>query len=291
MRLPPSACLLTLVCLCFGRLVAEELPWPGVEYSYAKGYFYVPQGSSDQSILRDGRLNAGIERIAALSAEDISEIQEAFVRPLSKWLTSQGCYSPHHAFIFFDSTRRPVAHLELCFTCSGHRVSPPLAQGRIVDYNRLSKLCAKLGLPQFEDFRRTAEPPALLEEVKRQSVLAAHGEALSAAELAKASPPMEHAWPWRPFAKVKVCLFNELGGNPYLVHLGVPNASISKTLELSKEQQERVWTAFTAETRQHQRAPGFSIRFEYLGTRYFFIEGLGRFPDLTRDSAFVRRGG
>ena len=59
--------------------------------------------------------------------------------------------------------------------------------------------------------------------------------------------PHEHAWPWVPYQKVKICLFNEKGWQPYLVNFGEINSSITKSIELTPDQQKRVWTAFTAD--------------------------------------------
>jgi hypothetical protein len=38
--------------------------------------------------------------------------------------TTHDCYSPKHAFVFYDSNDFPFAYIELDFTCNEFRISP-----------------------------------------------------------------------------------------------------------------------------------------------------------------------
>ena len=93
-----------------------------------------------------------------------------------------------------------------------------------------------------------------------------------------------------PYQKVKACLFNEEGYRPHLVNFGVLNKSVTKTVELTAEQQKRVWTAFSANKTLHQLAPHIQMRLGYDGKRFIFVEGMERFENPPRDHKSVRRG-
>jgi hypothetical protein len=65
------------------------------------------------------------------------------------------CFDPHHGFVFYDGSGKPVASLSLCFLCSQMQSDPPLparqaeggmglGQGGI---GKLRALCESLGLP------------------------------------------------------------------------------------------------------------------------------------------------
>ena len=55
------------------------------------------------------------------------------------------CYTPHNAFVFFDAKKKPVAFVEICFTCLMYRAEPAgaaqnwdlLALARIFSAHRL----------------------------------------------------------------------------------------------------------------------------------------------------------
>ena len=34
------------------------------------------------------------------------------------------CYIPHNAFVFSNDAKKPVAFVEICFTCFGYRAEP-----------------------------------------------------------------------------------------------------------------------------------------------------------------------
>jgi hypothetical protein len=41
-------------------------------------------------------------------------------------MTVFNCYTPHNAFVFFSATNKPVAYLEICFSCLGNTAQPPV---------------------------------------------------------------------------------------------------------------------------------------------------------------------
>jgi hypothetical protein len=287
-----SRFLFLIISLWSAQSPADELQWPGVPYSYVKGYFYYPMDNLEKSILRDGWLNATVEKLIPISGSEVQALRDAIVPRPQKPQWPASCYEPHHAFIFFDAAgRKPVAHVEICFLCKQAYALPPLPNEKIWGIASLERLCKKLGLPVPGDpeFKAIAgaSQAAFEERVNR---FRPHLPALEAAEKDKTSPPIEHAWPWMAYAKVKACVFNEEGWKSRLVNFGDINDSITKSIELTSEQQKRVWTAFTAGRETHQTAPHVRMTVGYDGIRFAFIEGLGRIENPPSDSKTIRRG-
>ncbi|HEX4630311.1 MAG TPA: hypothetical protein VH188_05045 [Chthoniobacterales bacterium] len=56
------------------------------------------------------------------------------------------CYNPHNAFVFYDAAQRPVAYLELCFSCLGNRAQPSIPSP-FPNYLSLAAIFEELKLP------------------------------------------------------------------------------------------------------------------------------------------------
>jgi len=56
------------------------------------------------------------------------------------------CHYPHHAFIFYDSSRRIVGHISICFLCSTYSGWP---EGYAANWNlkELEELIKDIGMP------------------------------------------------------------------------------------------------------------------------------------------------
>jgi hypothetical protein len=63
--------------------------------------------------------------------------------PLLKY---KACYVPHHAFVFYDASDKPVATLEVCFTCNRH-IATPDGTPKHIDYGALWTLLREAGVP------------------------------------------------------------------------------------------------------------------------------------------------
>jgi hypothetical protein len=66
-----------------------------------------------------------------------------------------GCFIPHHAFVFFDSTNFPIAKIDICFMC--HKViaypqTPIMLDGGLLGkgWNRLRNFCMNVGMPMYD---------------------------------------------------------------------------------------------------------------------------------------------
>ena len=59
------------------------------------------------------------------------------------------CYQPHHAFVFYDSHDRPVAWIDVCFSCQRQRSWPTALPGDLgyIDYPALLQLMKEMRVP------------------------------------------------------------------------------------------------------------------------------------------------
>lgn len=78
------------------------------------------------------------------------------------------CFTPRHAFVFYDATQTPRAWVEVCFECLNNS-STPAGLADDVDFPALAELCAELRLPsspgrdfrqEFEEFKRSFDKPS-----------------------------------------------------------------------------------------------------------------------------------
>ena len=95
-----------------------------------------------------------------LNGEQAASVLEATTSGRER-LPVMECYEPHHAFVFYTNTGKPVGCVEICFTCNSWKISP---EGNALesfdgfcDLPRFAKLFVEFGLPltpytSFEDF-------------------------------------------------------------------------------------------------------------------------------------------
>ena len=87
-----------------------------------------------------------------LSAVQVKKLLTAISRTKPTGRMSMiGCFQPHHAFIFYDASGRPVAFVELGLRYHGYRISPD-APDLEPHYGDLASLCVELGLPFHKEF-------------------------------------------------------------------------------------------------------------------------------------------
>jgi len=56
------------------------------------------------------------------------------------------CFYPHHAFLFFDGSRKIVGHINICFLCSNYRGQPE-GYARNWNLSQLEELLKDIGIP------------------------------------------------------------------------------------------------------------------------------------------------
>lgn len=130
---------------------AAEGSWPNVKYTEVKAYAW-PVGdrepetliSNDFSLQPGGMNKDG----AVLSKEQTAKLIAAVTGKHERVIPAK-CYEPHNLFVFYDGTK-PVAYLELCFTCSGKRAQPE-GVAENIDYKALKAIFEELKLPTGKD--------------------------------------------------------------------------------------------------------------------------------------------
>jgi hypothetical protein len=241
MPLAPSRlfwCWLWYLLLVATGVGAAELPWPGVEYAYVRGYLFRGDFPGETDILVDGQINRTVEKIVPVSPKQVTRLTSAFRKEEENEAISM-CYEPHHAFIFFDTVGQPVARMNVCFECSFVECNPDPPTGKTWNIAALLPICRSIGLPvrgdkAYEQFEmdgalrvaRSIRPWRRFSDVPK-------------AQSNGLEPPKE-PWPWHPYSKVKIYAFSE---GRSIVHLGRVNPSVTKEVELNEEQRANLWTA------------------------------------------------
>jgi hypothetical protein len=136
------------ILLFFAPCAFASSPWPGVPYAEVRGYAFKDSGP-EESIFRDGKLSSSIinKSGAALTAHQIQRLVRAITRKPPKVIALANCFDPHHAFIFYDARRKPVAWVDVCFHCHNATVHPYPSKSYYPDMKALLDLCGQLKLP------------------------------------------------------------------------------------------------------------------------------------------------
>ena len=114
------------------RTFAGEADWPHVKFSEVRAYAWPNEPDTKAVILEGMALKSDVlnPEGAILSAEQARTLIRAITGEHRDYPGAM-CYVPHNAFVFYDAANTPVAFVELCFGCSGHRTSPAGAAGSI----------------------------------------------------------------------------------------------------------------------------------------------------------------
>jgi hypothetical protein len=142
--------------------------WPGGDYPEVRAFAYNLKSQGPLPIIDNGLLSS-----SATSKTGIL-LTPAQVRRLIAAVTGKhpsrplaACFTPRHAFVFYDAAHTPRAWLEVCFECLSTRSKPDDTADN-VDFPSLAELCAELGLPSspgkdfrkgFDEFRRSFDKP------------------------------------------------------------------------------------------------------------------------------------
>lgn len=95
----------------------------------------------------------------AVVADKIRRQVEALL-PANVWMEEASmCFEPHHALVWFDERKQPIASANICFTCSGFVLSlgqvgqpfeadaPVKSMSVEVDFGRLQQIFEGIGVP------------------------------------------------------------------------------------------------------------------------------------------------
>lgn len=138
---------------------STEPTWPRVEFSSARAYLYnldegqiTDDGSGQHGLIvgDDGQLDSSVVNPegSRLSGAQVERLSRAILTGPPE-MVSAFCFTPRHAFVFYDDKGRPVAWLSVCFECN--RLMASEAHPDSIDMPGLRALCVELGLPVFDD--------------------------------------------------------------------------------------------------------------------------------------------
>jgi hypothetical protein len=139
---------IAVITLLLTGVSARASDWPGVAYVEVRAFAYNKRGFPDLPIVKNGRLSRTILRKqgVVLSSEQVKALLAAVTGERPRPETEIMCFDPRHAFVFFDTAKKPVAWVELCFECWGARAEPH-PKGQVYDIEALAKLAFDLKLP------------------------------------------------------------------------------------------------------------------------------------------------
>lgn len=103
-------------------LFAEEKSWSGVEYTEVRAYAWHAKREGTKVIQEDmsPKARAINPEGALLSPDQVKRLLAAAGGNHPRY-NPKRCHIPHNAFVFYDAKKKPVAYLELCFSCLNHR--------------------------------------------------------------------------------------------------------------------------------------------------------------------------
>jgi hypothetical protein len=148
--------LFLLIAVMFGieaffKCEAAEV-WPTNSYVEVKAYVFNLESQMDVRFLNGTNLNADVFNAdgARLNQTQVKELLKAITGKHPEHMVAL-CYNPHHAFVFFDSTGKPVASFEICFECSNYYWQPQrsLNKYNYIDIKSVRKIVQELGLPIY----------------------------------------------------------------------------------------------------------------------------------------------
>lgn len=128
---------------------AAGASWPPAGYTTVRAFVYDCEAEHrNMSFWRkDGGMHTGVINApgAVLTPAQVKRVVATAntPAPLKKY---KPCYVPHHAFVFYDAADKPVATLEVCFTCNRH-VATPGGTPEHIDYGTLWAILHEAGVP------------------------------------------------------------------------------------------------------------------------------------------------
>ena len=120
--------------------------WPGVKFTEVRAFYYNDAGAFDIPILKNGRLNPGVENPEGnlLSKEQADRLLQILNTKRFE-ATEPGCFVPRHAFVFFDEQKHAVATYEVCIHCHS-QLGSPAGLAPVTDFDAIVALIDELKL-------------------------------------------------------------------------------------------------------------------------------------------------
>ncbi len=111
---------------------SEEPVWPGVQFTEVRAFAWPKDDDTKAVILENMTLKSGaINPVGAVLTPEQTKALISAVTGKSPDYLFKGCYEPHNAFVFYDAAKKPVAFVEICFTCFSHRITPKVTATRL----------------------------------------------------------------------------------------------------------------------------------------------------------------
>jgi hypothetical protein len=181
----------------------RNAPWPpkDVDYVVAYCYDFAQDSRGGLPVFPDGSLHKGIiqSTTVRLNQQQQERLFKTITSPI-EFEESEDDHIPHHAFVFYDASRKPVAWISVSLEFGNYTFSSKNAP-EYVRMKELSALCTELKMPRFfesDDYTnlfRQEQPEAERAAVKSwMEKLAAEAEAFQK-EMAEDDPfaPKEEA--------------------------------------------------------------------------------------------------
>ena len=121
--------------------------WPGVPFQEVRGYCYDFTDGTTSDFIHDGQMHPGVmdAQGVKLTPAQVTRLLQAITVSQPKGDRSP-CYSPHHAFVFYDAKGGIAAVFEMCLGCNRQK-SWPGGTPEYVNRQAIWDLTAELGLP------------------------------------------------------------------------------------------------------------------------------------------------
>lgn len=104
--------------------------WPFCQFDYVKAYLYNLQGKLHRhhAIIKDHQLDPTVVgRGVILNKRQVNQVVSLTNQNIKVLLLGLSkSYIPHHAFVFYNRSHKPVAYITLCFDCEAMRTSPKI---------------------------------------------------------------------------------------------------------------------------------------------------------------------
>jgi len=145
-----SGALLWLLVSAVSLLAGDK--WPGIPFATVRAYAWPGDDEPEAVILEGMHLAPGVlnKEGALLSAKQVGRVRDA-VTGKHPSHPSAACYVPHNALVLYNAGGKPVAFVEICFTCLGYRAQPKTPDAaKNFDLLALAALFSELHLPMGE---------------------------------------------------------------------------------------------------------------------------------------------
>jgi len=125
--------------------------WPGVSFFEVRAYSYNAKGYAKPPIVKDGTLDTSVINTngALLATNQVRHLLAAVTGEHPPHPAAH-CFKPRHAFVFYDSEKKPIAQIEVCFECLHYRARPE-GTAQFLEWSNLADLCRELKLPNSPD--------------------------------------------------------------------------------------------------------------------------------------------